>query len=134
MKTILLVENDGHSRSALPQILNGFGYKVITEQSSNSALSLIQKGAAIDLVITEDCLPDIDGLELVASLKELAPAVPSIILTANGCVESYMKAINLGVFEYMNKPVSAKEMGRIIKAAFGWSDPLHLHRTALSGH
>ncbi len=117
MKTILVVENEQETISSLSEILNRFGYNVITEQSCRSALSVLKGGAAVDLVITEERLPDMDGLELIASLKEFKPDIPSIMLTTQGSVASYVKAFNLGVFDYLNKPVSARLIDRVIKAA-----------------
>ncbi len=117
MKTILVVDNEQETMSSLSEILNRFGYNVITEQSCRSALSVLKKGTAVDLVITEERLPDIDGLEFIASLKEFKPDIPSIMLTTQSSIETYLKAFNLGVFDYLNKPVSARLIGRTIRAA-----------------
>jgi DNA-binding NtrC family response regulator len=116
MKTILLIDN-GPESSGLADVLKGFGYEVIASRDGLSALSLIREGAPIDLVITDYPLTGMDGLEFLASLRKLAPAVPSVMLTAYGSVETYLKAYSLGVFEYVNKPVTTKELGRIVKTA-----------------
>jgi two-component system response regulator HydG len=116
MKTILLIDAEAES-SGLVAILNRLGYKVIAVQDGPSALSITREGAPIDLVIMECRLAGMDGLELLASLKKLAPTLPSIILTAYGSIETYLKAYSLGVFEYLNKPVKKEELVRIVKAA-----------------
>lgn len=121
MKTILIVEREQEAIEYLSDILNRDGYNVIAKQCSRTALSIVREGTKVDLVITEEHLPEMDGLELLASLKEFDSSVPSIMLTAHGSVESYLKAINLGAFEYLNKPLSAKEIGRVVKAAIEWS-------------
>jgi len=55
---------------------------------------------------------------LIAVLKKDAPKVPVIMLTAYGTVESYLQNISGGTFEYINKPVKAGELRRIVQAAF----------------
>ncbi len=116
MKTILLIA-DNKERPGLEDGLKKFGHKVVAVEDNASALSVIRAGIAVDLVITDCWITAMNGLELLASLRSLAPAVPSIMLTAHGSIETYLKACSLGVFEYVNKPVTAQELGRIVRAA-----------------
>jgi len=62
-------------------------------------------------------MPGMDGLEFLNALRQMDSSVPVIMLTAYGAVESYLKSLSLGVFEYVNKPIKAKELGRIVQAA-----------------
>ncbi len=117
MKTILVVDNEQESISLLSEILHRFGYNVMTVQNGQSALSVLKEDAAVDLVLTEEHLPDMDGLELIESLKKIRPIIPIIILTKHCSIETYLKAFNLGVFDYVNKPVSIKAIGRVLHAA-----------------
>lgn len=123
MKTILLVDDELENLRSMGEILNRFGYKVIAKPDGLSALSVVKEGAKIDLMVTDYRMPGMDGLELVTSLRQVAPSVPVIILTAYGAVETYLKSLSIGVFEYVNKPVKAKEFGRIVKAALDGSGP-----------
>jgi len=136
MKTILLIENSTE-RPGLEDVLKKFGHKVVAVEDDASALSIIRAGVAIDLVITDCWITALNGLDLLASLRRLAPAVPSIMLTEHGSVEMYLKACSLGVFEYVNKPVTAQELGRIVKAALGRAQTVeryaHDHTAAREG-
>ncbi len=117
MKTILLLDDRIEHLTALGKLLNGFGYRVIAEQNPLSALCLIGEGDGVDLVISEYRMREMDGLEFLASLKKISPALPLIMLTAYSSVEVYLKALNLGVYEYLNKPVAPKSLANIVRAA-----------------
>jgi DNA-binding NtrC family response regulator len=122
MKTLLLVDDELENLRTLGEILNRFGYKVIEMPDAQSALTVIQEGVTVDLVITDNRMPGMDGLEFLVRLKQILPVVPVVMLTGYGAVETYLKSLSLGVFEYVNKPVKAKELGRIVKAALESSE------------
>jgi len=124
MKTILLVDDEPEVLNILAELVNGFGYTAMPKPDAESALSAVREGAVVDLVITDLRMPGMSGSELLPVLRKLLPAVPIIMLTANGSVESYIQSRSDGVFEYINKPVQAKELRRIVKAAFEWSAPV----------
>jgi len=117
VKTILLVDDELEILKSLGEILTRFGYQVIAKQAAQEALASVKDGANIDLVITDYRMPGMDGLEFLNALRQMDPSVPVIMLTAYGAVESYLKSLSLGVFEYVNKPIKAKELGRIVQAA-----------------
>jgi DNA-binding NtrC family response regulator len=117
MKTILLVDDELEILKSLGEILTRFGYQVIARQSGQEALASVKDRAKIDLVITDYRMPGMDGLEFLNALRQMDPSVPVIMLTAYGAVESYLKSLSLGVYEYVNKPIKAKELGRIVQAA-----------------
>ncbi len=122
MKTILLVDDEPGVLKILNDTLVRFGYKVIPQPDAGSDLTVIREGAKIDLVITDNNMPGMNGSEFVTVLKQALPSVPVIMLTGYGSVESYLKSLSNGVFEYINKPVQARELDRIVKAALDASD------------
>ncbi len=121
MKTILLVDDEPEILSLLGEIVSSFGYRTILKPDGESALAAVRQGAEVDLVITDLRMPGMSGSELLIVLRKLLPTVPIIVLTAHGSVASYIQSRSDGVFEYINKPVQARELHRIVNAAFEWS-------------
>ncbi len=125
-KTVLLVDDEPSLLSLLAEILEGAGYAVIAVSDAEAALTELLNGAAVDLVITDLKLPGMGGYELAGVLRKALPSVPVIMLTAYGSVESYVESRSMGIFEYINKPVQARELRWIVKKALAESAAGHL--------
>jgi DNA-binding NtrC family response regulator len=118
MKTILLVDDEVHMLDLVEETLNAFGYKVIPRPDADSALSVIRQGTHIDLVITDYRMPGMNGVEFLTILRTILPSVPVIMLTGYSSVETYLKTISLGAFEYLSKPFTEKQLYYVVKSAF----------------
>ncbi len=125
-KTILLVDDEPDLLKTLADILEGAGYAVIPKTDAESALGVLLNRVSVDLVITDLRLPGMGGYELAGVLRKALPTVPVIMLTAYGTVKSYVESRSMGVFEYINKPVQAKELRWIVKKALAESAAGHL--------
>ncbi len=121
-KTILLVDDELYLLGALGAILGELGYNVIPRYDAESALAVIRGGKTIDLVLTDYRMPGVSTDEFMAALKQLLPATPVIILTGYSSVEAYVKALSLGAFECLTKPVKVKDLDRVLKSAIESSD------------
>ena len=71
----------------------------------------------MDLVITDYCMPCMDGLELVTQLKKLAPQVPVIMCSLYMRSDVYVKGLNLGIVAYLEKPFGPNELNRVVAMA-----------------
>jgi DNA-binding NtrC family response regulator len=129
MNTTLLI-CDGADGPDTLNVLKRLGHEVIVRKNATAALSVLRDAASIDLVIMDCRTNGMDFLDFLDALKKLAPNVPSIMLTENGSIETYLQACNLGVFEYMNKPVKAPEIVRIVKTALAKGQGLGLQTRA----
>ncbi len=117
MKKILLIDDEPQLLSTISEILTAYGYEVIALPDAESAYPLIREGERYDLVITDLHLPGMNGSELIGLFRKIMPNVPVIVLTGYATVESYIQTRCNGVFEYINKPIRAGELRRIVGAA-----------------
>ena len=116
-KTILLVDDDLDFLDYVGEVMKGSGYRVIAKPDGNAALSVLDEGTAVDLVITDYRMPGMDGLKLISALRTRVLSIPVILLSAQGDIETYFRALNLGAYEFVNKPVSMRELNVIVKTA-----------------
>jgi DNA-binding NtrC family response regulator len=117
MKTILLIDDEVDALAVLRDMLSRTGRHVIPSIDAESILSILRKGIGIDLVITDFRMLGLDVLSFMPRLRAFVPKVPVIVLTEHGNVDIYLKAMNLGAFDYMNKPARNAELSRVAKAA-----------------
>jgi len=117
MKTLLLVDDDHDILDTLADVLSSMGYKVITKSDAKAALTLLREGTPVDLIITDYHMPGIDGLEFIILIKQMLPDVPAVLITGQGEIDPYVKSLSLGVFEYLTKPVTMKDLRRVVHAA-----------------
>jgi DNA-binding NtrC family response regulator len=113
---VLLVDDDKEFRRAMKKMFEKSGYGVRIACDGQEALDALNE-EEFDLIISDLRMPNLDGLEMMAELRRRGLDIPIIFLTAFGEVESYMDLMNLGAFEYVNKPVKSQEILEISKRA-----------------
>ena len=110
---ILVVDDEENAREGLSKILTKEGYSVETAANGKEAIDSIKR-TSYDLVITDMRMPLMDGFEVLRELKKLDEGIGVIMITAYGEIESYLEAMNMGAYEYINKPVRVNELKRVI--------------------
>src|SRR6476661_10108910 len=110
-QSLLLVDGDTKSLRVLEVSLKKAGFNVTTAVSGVDALSKVET-AAPDLIISDTKMPEMDGFELVERLKQNADwsTIPFIFLTAQSDVEDKIRGLELGVEDYLTKPIYIKEI------------------------
>lgn len=103
-KSILIVEDEQVLRESLAELLAEEGYEVLQAADGKAARELVL-GRPVDLVLSDVRMPEMDGIELLGHLHQIAPQTPVIMLTAYGTVESAVAAMRGGAFDYLLKPV-----------------------------
>jgi len=110
-QSILLVDDDEQLCASVGKMFERSGYKVTTAHDGREALDVLSDGN-VDLVISDLRMPNMDGIELMEEIRRKKIDTPFIFLTAYGEIESYMDLMNMGAFEYLNKPLDVKEILR----------------------
>jgi DNA-binding NtrC family response regulator len=112
-KRILVVDDEENARVALSKILTHDGYMVSSAGNGLEALNFLRSNE-VELIITDLNMPEMNGLMFLRELKRSYPSSKVIMITAYGEVESYLEAITLGAFEYINKPVKYDDLKKVI--------------------
>jgi len=112
---ILVLDDDPHFLRVLARILSRENFVVTSAAGACGALELL-KSAQFDLVISDLRMPECDGLNFLDSLRGSGNAIPVIILTAYGEVDTYLAAMNAGATEYLNKPIQSDELLKAVRS------------------
>ncbi len=113
---ILVVDDEHLIRWSLEQSLKKQGYDVSTAASGEEALRQVQEDAP-ELMLLDIQLPGMDGLEVLEKVKEVDGDILVVMVTALGVLETAVKAMRLGAYDYINKPFNLDELSIIIKKA-----------------
>ncbi|MFZ5775122.1 MAG: HD domain-containing phosphohydrolase [Thermodesulfobacteriota bacterium] len=100
---ILIADDDTLVREAVHKILNMFGHEVVSCASGEEALSALDPG--FDLIILDINMPGLDGFETLKIINDRNLGIPVIFLTGAGSMEYAVKAINLGAYDFIPKPI-----------------------------
>ncbi len=109
---ILVVDDEAGQRQFISGAL-AKEYDVTAASNGVEACQLLSH-SSFSLVITDERMPDMGGIELIRWMRENAPETPVIVLTAYGSVETAVEAIKLGAEEYLTKPLKSPEELRLI--------------------
>lgn len=116
-KRILVVDDEENARIGLSRLLSNEGFLVDSVSNGYEALNYLRQ-QEVNLVISDINMPEMNGITFLKELNKNFPKSNVIMITAYGGVESYIEAMNLGVFEYINKPVKIEELKSILKKIF----------------
>src|SRR5262249_12352024 len=114
---ILVADDEEGVRTFLAEALERAGHEVVQAADGREALKAARE-EPFDVVVTDLKMPNVDGMALVRTLRTEQPDVEIVVLTAHGDVASAVEAMKLGVFDYLQKPLSGPAAVRdLIKGA-----------------
>ena len=113
---ILLIDDEPAQIISIKSFLKRRKYNVLTADSGSEGLKIVQNGN-IDLVFTDFRMPDINGLEVVKSVKQINPEIPIVVMTAFSDTEDAVRVMKEGAFDYLLKPVNLDELEALVKKA-----------------
>ena len=113
---ILAVDDDKEFLTLIHDVLKDEGYEITVAESMSEAIAKV-KDVLFDLIITDKNMPEPKGADLINEIKSISPDSKIIVLTGFGDVESYLELMNLGIYDYLNKPVKMSDLKITIKRA-----------------
>jgi DNA-binding NtrC family response regulator len=114
--TILVIEDKESMRDMLKQTLEAEGYAVLLAKDGADGLKQLAT-EHVGLVLTDLRLPKKDGFEVLRSAKQDSPLLPVIVMTAFGTIETAVKAVKEGAFDFITKPFDTDHLVVLIKRA-----------------
>jgi two-component system nitrogen regulation response regulator NtrX len=114
--TILVVDDEEGILQALSAILRDEGYQVAEAQGGTQAVKSVAKDPP-SAILLDIWMPDQDGLETLRQIREIAPDVPVIMMSGHGTIETAIKAIKLGAYDYIEKPLSLDKVLLLVQHA-----------------
>jgi len=114
--TVLIVDDEPDLLELVSLTLSRMSMETRTASDVGSAQKLLKTGH-FDLCLTDMRLPDGDGLDLVGWIQEYHPQVPVAVITAHGNVESAVRALKLGAFDFVSKPLDLGVLRKLVGSA-----------------
>ena len=116
VEQILFIDDEEFIVDMNREMLENLGYKVITSQKSTEALNIFQKEPdKFDIIITDQTMPNITGLELSIQALKIRPDIPIILCTGFSNIINEEKAKAHGIKGFLNKPVSIINLSKLIR-------------------
>lgn len=116
-RTILVVDDEPHIVRFTAMNLEVEGFRVMTAGNGLEALDLLEQGEAVDLVVLDVMMPDLDGFETLRRIRRQS-SVPVIFVTVRGDEADRVAGLDLGADDYLTKPFSPRELASRIRALF----------------
>jgi len=110
---VLIVDDDPVQRRLLDNMVRKFGYEPVVAEGGEAAVALLTggaDGARIDAVVLDLVMPDLDGLGVLARMREAGLTIPVIVQTAHGGIDNVVTAMRAGATDFVVKPVGAERL------------------------
>ena len=110
---ILVIDDEKNQLELLTGYLKKKGAKVYASSSGSEGIEIVQN-SIVDIIISDYKMPDKTGIEVLEQVKKINPEIDFIIITAYGTVEDAVKAMRIGAYDYISKPVDLDELDLIL--------------------
>jgi len=126
MATILIIDDEESIRTVLQVALERAGYQVLTAENGKHGLRLLEH-QAVDLILVDILMPEIDGLELIRFLRKARPACKIIAISGGSGEWDYLDAaIYFGAHNTLNKPFSLQALLDAVSSQLNTAHPISL--------
>jgi len=116
MKTVLVVDDEKAIRDSIRMILEYEMFAVVFAEDGPSAVSRVQAGG-VDLVLLDIKMPGIDGMRVLQVIRESSPALPVVMISGHGTIETAVEATRLGAYDFLPKPIDRERLIIVVRNA-----------------
>lgn len=113
MAKILVADDDTQMQIAITAALGRLGHEVTTTANGRAAFDEVERGV-FDLVITDQKMPEISGLELLSMIQQKDAPVPCVMITAYGTISQAVEAMQRGAADFIAKPFGMEDLQRVV--------------------
>lgn len=127
-KNILIVDDERSVTDSLSLILTEAGFQAFTAHNFGEALEILNQ-TPLDLVITDFCLPDATGIDVITHVKNETPETEVILMTGHGSLDITIEAIKRGAYYYLEKPYAIDKLLALVDRALEFAALRHENET-----
>jgi len=113
---VLIVEDEAHARTGLTELVGSWGFRAECAADGVEGLERVRQWSP-GIVVTDLKMPRMDGMELLARIRELPQPIVVVMLTAQGSIESAVEAMRMGAYDYIPKPIDPVRLRTILQNA-----------------
>lgn len=117
MKKILVIDDEPIIMVSCERTLTPEGYEVKSVSSGREGIKLLEK-EPFALILLDIKMPDMDGIEVLKRIKEMSPETKVIMITGYSTVETAVKSLKIGAFNYIEKPFTPETLLTAVKEVF----------------
>ena len=129
---VLVIDDDPTVRDVHCRLLRRAGIPAMHVASAGDALGLLQNGKQFDAIVTDICMPGMDGVTMLREVRRLNSDIPVVLVTGFPELETAVAAMKYGGFRYLTKPVAVDELLSVVHEAIGLCRLARLKREALT--
>jgi len=116
-RKILIVDDDLSMLKMLSTFFEKAGYEVLQQHSGLQALSMLEADQ-FDVVITDLMLDGVSGFDILQKTKQYSPHTEVVVITGHSSIDSAVRAMREGAFDYITKPIALEELSIVIEKAY----------------
>jgi len=109
-KKVLYVEDDISIMKSFSTILNKIFGEVVTAQNGQEGIEVFKQNKDVSFIISDIKMPKMDGLDMLKEIKDIGTNSPFILTTAHGEYDYFLRADEIGVYRYIQKPININEL------------------------
>lgn len=129
----LIVDDEPDIRELLEITLGRMGLETVSAATLAEAYEILDDGNSLQLCLTDMRLPDGNGIDLVEHIQRTQPSLPVAMITAHGNVDSAIRALKAGAFDFISKPVALEKLRALVSAALEL-DPIDADKRTIGDH